>query len=320
MYSIKYLISEINKSLKGSYTKREPKNLYQPIEYSMSVGGKRIRPVLCLMACNMFSDSISEAIKPAIGIEVFHNFTLLHDDIMDKAEVRRNQPTVHKKWDENTAILSGDAMMIEAYQYFLDLEPHVLSKSLKVFNPTALEVCEGQQYDMDFESRLDVQEVEYIEMIRLKTAVLLAGALKIGAIIGGADYKDTEKIYDFGINMGIAFQLQDDFLDTFGDEETFGKRIGGDIIENKKTFLLINALEKSPQRIKSLLNNTTLSETEKINQVSEVYKDLEIDKLCQNKIEAYYQKALKLLTEISVGDEKKVLLLTFLNKLEKRIH
>ena len=319
MYSIEYLIAEINKNLKDSYTKREPTNLYQPIEYSMSVGGKRIRPVLCLMACNIFSDNISDAIKPAIGIEIFHNFTLLHDDIMDKAEVRRNKPTVHQKWDENTAILSGDAMMIEAYQYFLALEPNVLSQSLNVFNPTALEVCEGQQYDMDFENRLDVREVEYIEMIRLKTAVLLAGALKIGAIIGGAEQKDAEKIYDFGINMGLAFQLQDDFLDTFGSAATFGKRIGGDIVENKKTFLLINALEKSPKELSQLLNNSALSEEEKIKQVTLIYKELAIDKLCQDKIEDYYQKALKLLSEISVEEEKKVLLLSFLNKLKKRI-
>ena len=318
MYSIEALISELNQNIKDIYKSREPINLYQPIEYSLSVGGKRIRPVLCLMACNMFSDDISEAIKPAIGLEIFHNFTLLHDDIMDKADVRRNQPTVHKKWDENTAILSGDAMMIEAYQYFLDLEPSVLSKSLKVFNPTALEVCEGQQYDMDFEQRLDVREEEYIEMIRLKTAVLLAGALKIGAIIGGASDTDANKIYDFGINMGLAFQLQDDLLDTFGDIATFGKRIGGDIVENKKTFLLINALEKAPEKLNALIDNTSISEAEKINQVTAIYKDLLIDELCQDKINEYYQKALKLLNEISVKQEKKELLLNFLNKLKAR--
>jgi len=320
MYSIKELINIVNQELTGTYNTKEPVNLYQPIEYSMSVGGKRIRPVLCLMACNLFSENINQAIKPAIGLEIFHNFTLLHDDIMDKADVRRNKPTVHKKWDENTAILSGDAMMIESYQYFLNLEPQLLSKSLQVFNPTALEVCEGQQYDMDFENRLDVKQDEYIEMIRLKTAVLLAGALKIGAIIGGANTKDANTIYEFGINMGLAFQLQDDFLDTFGDEATFGKRIGGDIIENKKTFLLINALEQDSKKILPLIENTNISEEEKIVQVTEIYKELGVDKLTQNKIIYYYKKALQSMANISVKEHKKELLLVFLNQLKERIH
>ena len=320
MYSINELISIINDEIKDNFKEREPIHLYEPIEYSMSVGGKRIRPVLCLMACNMFSTDIKSAIKPAIGLETFHNFTLLHDDIMDKADLRRNKPTVHKKWDENTAILSGDAMMIEAYQYFLDLEPNLLAKSLKVFNPTALEVCEGQQYDMDFESRNNVKENEYIEMIRLKTAVLIAGALKIGAIIGGANDKDADKIYEFGINMGLAFQLQDDYLDTFGNEATFGKRIGGDIAENKKTFLLINALEKSPEKLSALIEDKNISESEKITKVSQIYKDLEIDKLSRNKVIEYYQKALKSIEEIRVEDNKKEPLLSFLNQLKERIY
>jgi geranylgeranyl diphosphate synthase type II len=320
MYSINELISIINDEIKDNFKDREPIHLYEPIEYSMSVGGKRIRPVLCLMACNMFSSNIKPAIKPAIGIETFHNFTLLHDDIMDKADLRRNKPTVHKKWDENTAILSGDAMMIEAYQYFLNLEPNLLAKSLKVFNPTALEVCEGQQYDMDFESRNDVKENEYIEMIRLKTAVLIAGALKIGAIIGGANDNDADKIYEFGINMGLAFQLQDDYLDTFGNEATFGKRIGGDIAENKKTFLLINALEKSPKQLSALIENKNISESEKIEKVTQIYKDLNIDKLSKDKVIEYYQKALNSINEIQIEENKKKQLLSFLNKLEERIY
>ena len=318
MYSIDQLIGFINDEIKGSYKERTPINLYQPIEYSMSVGGKRIRPVLCLMACNLFSEDISTAIKPAVGLETFHNFTLLHDDIMDNADVRRNQPTVHKKWDANTAILSGDAMMIEAYDYFLNLSPELLSKTFKVFNKTALEVCEGQQYDMDFESQENVEEKEYIEMIRLKTAVLLAGALKIGAIIGGAQEKDSDKIYQFGINMGLAFQLQDDFLDTFGDEASFGKRIGGDISENKKTFLWISALKKAPELFASVLQKN-LPEQEKIKEITAVYRQLGVDKLTQNRILDYYRKALSLLESIDVEEQKKAMLLTFLNKLKERI-
>lgn len=318
MYSISQLISLVNDNIKGSYENRIPSHLYQPIEYSMSVGGKRIRPVLCLMACNIFSDDVSNAIKPAVGLETFHNFTLLHDDIMDKADVRRNQPTVHKKWNENTAILSGDAMMIESYNYFLDLQAQLLSQTLKVFNQTALEVCEGQQYDMDFETQSNVTEEEYIEMIRLKTAVLLAGSLKIGAMIGGANETDAANIYNFGINMGLAFQLQDDYLDTFGNEDTFGKRIGGDIAENKKTFLLINALKKSPKSITLLLENN-LNEEQKIIEVTQIYRKLEIDKLTQSKILEYYQKALSSLSEVNVSNDKKSMLLGFLNQLKERI-
>lgn len=318
MYTIEQLVSLVNEEIKDSYIRREPAHLYLPIDYSMSVGGKRIRPVLSLLACNLFTDDISKAIQPAVGLETFHNFTLLHDDIMDKADVRRNQPTVHKKWDENTAILSGDAMMIEAYGYFLGLENEFLSKSLKVFNQTALEVCEGQQFDMDFEQRTNVTEAEYIEMIRLKTAVLLAGSLKIGAIIGGADDTSANTIYDFGINMGLAFQLQDDFLDTFGDEDTFGKQIGGDIVENKKTFLLINALNKSKETITPLLNGQ-IEENKKIEKVTEAYRNLQIDTLTQNKIIYYYEQALECLNALDINEGKKVHLLTFLNKLKERI-
>ena len=318
MYSLDQLITLVNNNIKGSYENKSPSHLYQPIEYSMSVGGKRIRPLLCLMACNIFTDNVSNALKPAVGLETFHNFTLLHDDIMDKADLRRNQPTVHKKWDENTAILSGDAMMIESYNYFLDLQAELLSQTLKVFNQTALEVCEGQQYDMDFETQSNVTEEEYIEMIRLKTAVLLAGSLKIGAMIGGANEMDASNIYNFGINMGLAFQLQDDYLDTFGNKDTFGKRIGGDIAENKKTFLLINALKKSPESITPLLDNN-LNEEQKIIEVTQIYRNLGIDKLTESKILEYYQKALSSLSEVNASDDKKSMLLGFLNQLKERI-
>jgi len=318
MYTITQLLALVNTEIENAYEKREPRQLYQPIEYSMSVGGKRIRPILCLMACNLFVDDIQAAIKPAVGLETFHNFTLLHDDIMDKADVRRNKPTVHKKWDENTAILSGDAMLIAAYDYFLELKSNQLSKVLQTFNRTALEVCEGQQYDMDFENQFLVEETAYIEMIRLKTAVLLAAALKIGAIIGNADTSDAELIYQFGINMGLAFQLQDDYLDTFGDEATFGKRIGGDIIENKKTFLLINALKKAPERIKPILEQE-MEDEKKIETITRIYRDLEIDKLAQNRILDYYNKAEYFLSEINVDQQKKANLLEFLTKLKSRI-
>ncbi len=318
MYSINQLFSIISNELEGTYNSRTPSNLYEPIAYSMSIGGKRIRPLLCLLAANLYTDTIDNALRPAIGLETFHNFTLLHDDIMDKADVRRNQATVHKKWNENTAILSGDAMMIESYNYFLNLSPELLSPIFKIFNQTALEVCEGQQYDMDFENRTAVKETDYIEMIRLKTAVLLAAALKIGAIIGGADTEDAKNIYDFGINMGLAFQLQDDYLDTFGDESTFGKRIGGDISENKKTFLLINAIKKAPSIINPIINGE-MKETEKIMKVTQIYKDLKIDVLTEEKILSYYQKALDNLSSIKVKDKKKELLLSFLNNLKGRI-
>ncbi len=319
MYSIEELIAKIKQNMDGTYDGREPKNLYEPIAYALSVGGKRIRPVLCLMACNVFSDHLESAIKPAIGLETFHNFTLLHDDIMDAADVRRHQPTVHKKWDENTAILSGDAMMIEAYEYFFDLSPELMSQCLPIFNRTAREVCEGQQYDMEFENRWDVSEEEYLEMIRLKTAVLLAASLKIGAILGGASTQDADKIYQFGINMGLAFQLQDDYLDTFGDEKTFGKRIGGDIAENKKTYLLIHALKKGNSLLKNMLDDQQADEQEKIKAVTQIYRELKIDQLTEAKIKHYYQKALEALEAMDVNPEKTVLLRNFLNQLKSRV-
>ncbi|PIY02318.1 MAG: isoprenyl synthetase, partial [Bacteroidetes bacterium CG_4_10_14_3_um_filter_31_20] len=202
--------------------KSEPVELYQPISYALSGNGKRLRPCLALLSCNLFNNDIRNAIKPAIGVEMFHNFTLLHDDIMDKADIRRNKPTVHKKWNENVAILSGDAMLIKTYELFFELKPNILAKVIEVFNKAALQVCEGQQYDMNFETKIDVTTDEYIKMITLKTAVLLAASLKIGAIIGGATLKDANLLYNYGINLGIAFQLQDDYLDVYGDVKTFG--------------------------------------------------------------------------------------------------
>ncbi len=320
MKSLKELLTLVEQDIKGLYLNRTPKELYLPIDYALSVGGKRIRPALCLLACNLFNKEVSSAVKPAIGLEVFHNFTLLHDDIMDKAPIRRNQPTVHIKWDENTAILSGDAMLIEAYEYFFDLEPHLLAQVLPIFNRTAREVCEGQQFDMNFETRLDVSESEYMEMIRLKTAVLLAGALKIGAIIGGANEHDAQQLYDFGIAMGLAFQLQDDYLDSFGDEATFGKQIGGDIVENKKTYLLIKALEYDSKQIKEIISTDSDNKKEKIRIVKDLYLKHKINEEVRNKALSYYTEAEEILDRLKVEDNKKEELRQILNSLKERIY
>jgi len=318
MYKIEELRAKIDQQLLNAYKNREPKGLYEPIDYVLSDGGKRIRPVLCLMACNIFNEDVQAAIKPAIGLETFHNFTLLHDDIMDNADVRRGKTTVHKKWNENTAILSGDAMMIEAYEQFFALSPKILAEVLPVFNRTALEVCEGQQYDVDFEKILEITEEEYLNMIRLKTAVLLASALQIGATIGGASKASAQKMYDFGIAMGLAFQLQDDYLDTFGDEATFGKKIGGDIIENKKTLLLIRAIALNKKEILPLLSEK--NESKKIQEITAIYKKLALDKFILEKIDNYYQEAVEILASLSVEEEKKLPLAAFLFQLKTRIH
>ena len=225
---------------------REPKGLYDPIEYVLALGGKRLRPVLMLLAYNLYREDVESIFSQAAGIETYHNFTLLHDDLMDNADMRRGKPVVHKKWNENTAILSGDAMLILSYQFMMNqCPPEHVQEVMEIFGRTALEVCEGQQWDMEFESHNDVTVSEYIEMIRLKTSVLLAAALKIGAVLGGASSADAQKLYDFGIQMGLAFQLQDDYLDVYGNPAVFGKKIGGDILCNKKTYMLITALEQA---------------------------------------------------------------------------
>ena len=255
MLSFNEILEKVEHEISQLSFEYPPKSLYDPIEYILSLGGKRIRPALALMACNLYKENIDNVINPALGVEVFHNFTLLHDDLMDKADKRRNKPTVHKVWNDNTAILSGDAMLIAAYQLIGKTEPDYLKEVFDLFTETALEICGGQQYDMEFESRMDVTEPEYIEMIRLKTAVLLACSLKIGAITGGASKEDAANLYDFGINIGLAFQLQDDLLDVYGDTATFGKNIGGDITCNKKTFLLIHAFELASPEQKAVLND-----------------------------------------------------------------
>ena len=275
---------------------REPMGLYEPVKYVLGIGGKRIRPTLMLLAYNLFKEDVHSVLSQAMGLETYHNFTLLHDDLMDKADRRRGMPTVHKRWDENTAILSGDAMVMLAYQFMMKDCPAMYVRSvMDVFSQTALEICEGQQWDMEFENRQDVTVDEYMEMIRLKTSVLLAGALKIGAVLGGASEADAQKLYDFGIRIGLAFQLQDDWLDVYGDPKVFGKNIGGDILCNKKTFMLITAFERADEETKAELQNWITAE--------------QYDPA--RKIEDYYKEGMRLLEEVSVGSECKQHLLGF---------
>jgi geranylgeranyl diphosphate synthase type II len=286
-----------------------PVNLYQPIGYALEMGGKRLRPAMVLMAYNLFREDVREAIPVAMAIEVFHNFTLLHDDIMDKAEMRRNNPSVYKKYNENIAILSGDAMSIMAYEYLLGSKSAHLPDMIRLFSKTALEVCEGQQYDMDFETSLQVSISDYLEMIRLKTAVLLACSLKIGAMAAEAPLKMADQLYNFGLNLGIAFQLQDDLLDVFADKSKFGKNIGGDIVSNKKTFLLLKALEISSSQTKSVLLEWIARENfdaeEKVTAIKDIYNNLDIRGITVNEIRKYYQKAMIVLDEIDLLDENK---------------
>lgn len=301
----------------------DPKTLFTPIEYILSLGGKRIRPALTLIGCNIYADDINAAIKPALALEVFHNFTLLHDDLMDGADMRRNKPTVHKKWNPNTAILSGDAMLIASYKLIETTDIKYLPTILPLFTDMALEICGGQQYDMEFEQRLDVTEQEYLHMIKLKTAVLLATALKMGATIGGAPEKDANLLYDYGIDLGLAFQLQDDLLDVFGNVQSFGKNIGGDILCNKKTFLLINALERSDEKrrkeIMRWLEREEFNASEKIAYFSSLYVDLGVKELTEQRIVYHYEKAKASLNNLSVSGERLVVLKEISDRLMKRV-
>jgi geranylgeranyl diphosphate synthase type II len=314
--------NELSK-IKTDLQRSIPQGLYLPIDYSLEMGGKRIRPLLLLLSYNLFSDKIENAIPAALAIEVFHNFTLLHDDIMDKADVRRNQPTVHKKFNENNAILSGDAMAFLAYRYLLSGGIKNQPEVLELFTRTAIEVCEGQQFDMEFETRTDVTEIEYIEMIRLKTAVLLACSLKLGGLIANAGEIIASRLYDFGINLGLAFQLQDDLLDSFGDQKSFGKMIGGDIAANKKTFLLIKALEHAdnPTKIElqNWIQNPDFNQTEKINAVLEIYNRLNIKEITQNKIDSYFNTCSEIFETLEIETAKKETLKYISNKMMNRV-
>lgn len=304
------LLQQIHEYIGSLSYMRNPMGLYDPIEYVLGLGGKRLRPVLMLLAYNLYKEDVTRIFSQAAGIETYHNFTLLHDDLMDKADMRRNKPTVHKKWDENTAILSGDAMLILAYQFMMkECSLECVGRVMEVFGRTALEVCEGQQWDMEFEHRLDVTVDEYIGMIRLKTSVLLAAALKIGAVLGGASEEDAQLLYDFGIKMGLAFQLQDDFLDVYGDPAVFGKKIGGDILCNKKTFMLITALSLAEGEEKETLLNwlraTDYVAEEKIQSVTALYNKVGVPELCQARIDAYYKEGLELLDKVNVESSLK---------------
>lgn len=313
MYSQSELSDIIQKGVETiEYSNRVP-SLFDPVRYTLESGGKRIRPTMVLMATNIFSDDITPAITPAIGLEMYHNFTLLHDDVMDKAPDRRGRATVHVKWDENTAILSGDAMLSMAFDLVASVADNKLRAVLGLFTQTTIEIDEGQQLDMEFENRDDVKVEEYIEMIRLKTSVLLGCALKMGAIIGGASAKDAEVLYNFGVNIGLAFQLQDDWLDCWGDPKTFGKRIGGDILCNKKTFLRITAGNTAP-----IPSTEGMSEEEKIDTIKAFYIDTKAEQACRDAIAFYHKKAMEDLAEISVDDDKLSLLKALAAKLENR--
>ncbi len=300
----------------------EPIELYKPISYIFKTGGKRIRPAITLLGCNLFSEDIEPAIYQAIALEIFHNFSLVHDDIMDNANVRRGQQTIHAKWNNNVAILSGDAMCIKAYDYILECDQRYLKKVLAEFNNAAIKVCEGQQFDMNFETRQNVSEAEYLRMIELKTSALLAACLKIGAIIGGASDKDANFLYDFGLNLGLAFQLQDDLLDVFGDETTLGKEIGKDILSNKKTYLLIKALETAKglqlESLKNWIKVKKFDPEEKIKAIQVIYLGLGIKEITLKAIEGRLIKALDDLKKVNVADERKLELKNFLYSMRNR--
>ncbi|MDY3848649.1 MAG: polyprenyl synthetase family protein [Prevotella sp.] len=301
---------------------REPKSLYEPIKYVLSLGGKRIRPVLMLLSYNLWKEDPERILMPAVAIETYHNYTLLHDDLMDNADVRRGHPTVHKKWDENTAVLSGDSMLVVAYQRIASVDQDKLKPVLDLFTETALEIGEGQQYDIDFENRNDVTEAEYIEMIRLKTSVLLACALKIGAILAGASVTDADALYKFGERIGLAFQLQDDLLDVYGDPKVFGKEIGGDIMCNKKTYMLINAFNRAnAQQLAELqkwCNGEVYPRKEKVAAVTRLYDEIGIRALCEQKIEQYFKEGREWLDKVAVSEERKQHLIDYTNRMMKR--
>lgn len=322
MYSASQLLEKVNAYIKHMPYSHEPRKLYDPIEYELSLGGKRIRPVLMLMAYNMYKEDVDSILPQAVGLETYHNHTLLHDDVMDKADMRRGKPTVHNVWSENAAILSGDAMLILSYQLMADCPNEKLKEVLEVFTRTTMEICEGQQWDMEFETRSDVTVNEYVEMIRLKTSVLLAAALKIGAYLANSPEEDANQLYEFGQKMGLAFQLQDDYLDVYGDPKVFGKNIGGDILCNKKTYMLITALSQANEKQRVELNKwLTMYEyipEEKIAAVTRIYNELEIGNQCQRMIDTYYAQGLEILNNLSLPNEKKETLKAFVCSLMNR--
>ena len=316
------VLTLVNDYLAHIAYERKPESLYEPIKYVLSLGGKRIRPSLLLLAYNLYKDDPKTVLPVACALETYHNYTLLHDDLMDNADLRRGHMTVHKRWNANTAILSGDSMLVLAFNQMLQCEKSKLSDILSLFTVTALEIGEGQQYDMDFENRNDVTESEYIEMIRLKTSVLLACATKMGAILAGASESDTERLYAFGEKLGLAFQLQDDFLDVYGDTKVFGKAIGGDILSNKKTYMLINALAMADERQRNILQNWLLMPNPdplfNDTATTEIYTEIGINDLATEKIRFYFNESLKELDAVAIPDERKVELLAYTKELMKR--
>jgi geranylgeranyl diphosphate synthase type II len=305
MHSPTELQEYIEKAIPQIEYPKQPADLYAPIRYIMSLGGKRIRPVMVLMATELFTTEVDKAMDVALAIETFHNFTLVHDDIMDNAPLRRGKQTVHEKWGTNNAILSGDVMMVESNKHLSKVSVNVLKPVLDTFNATAQGVCEGQQLDMEFEQRSDVSIEEYLEMIRLKTAVLLGGAMKLGAIVGGASSANAELLYQFGENLGVAFQLQDDILDVYGNPELFGKQVGGDIIANKKTFMHLKTLALTTEAEADHLTSITTNQTEKIDLVTQLYDKYQIKHLATLEMEKYLAKANQALATLAVADEKK---------------
>jgi geranylgeranyl diphosphate synthase, type II len=309
MYSYSALLKRITEAFTATPFVHEPRELYEPIAYTLEEGGKRLRPVLVLLACDLFGGNIEKALYPAMGLEIFHNFTLLHDDIMDQAAIRRGKAAVHKKWNANTAILSGDTMFVLAYEYVAKTDPALLPQVMDLFNDSAKKVCEGQQYDMNFETRQDVSISDYMMMIRLKTAVLIACSLKLGAILSHADPETADKIYEFGIHLGLAFQLQDDLLDAFGEVAKFGKTIGGDIVTNKKTFLYIKAFELAREdnliRLTHYFTDPEILAKPKIEGILELYRLLEIDRITSEEIETQLMLGLEILDSIKVDSDRK---------------
>lgn len=327
MYESSKLLELIENEIRhysGSWEVYNPVTLYKPVSYAMKVGGKRIRPLLVLLGYQLYDNQVEKAMKAALAIEIFHNFTLLHDDIMDKAEMRRNHPSVYVRFNENTAILSGDVMSFLAYGLLSELKSERAMDIISLFTLTAKEICEGQQLDMDFEKRLDVTSSEYLEMIRLKTAVLLGCSLKTGGLLAGCDEKNGQVLYDAGVNLGMAFQLMDDLLDTFGNERKFGKKIGGDIVSNKKTFLLVESLQQAPEPVKkeliSLLSKEFFNKDEKIPAVKNIYENLGIRVVTENKINDFTLKGMGLLESLPVDTERLVPLVSLVKSLTDRNH
>ncbi len=322
MLKAEEILTKVNTFLDNIPYDRKPQSLYEPIKYVLSMGGKRIRPVLMLLAYNLFKDDPESILMPACALETYHNYTLLHDDLMDNADLRRGHQTVHRRWDANTAILSGDSMLVLAYQRMAQCSADKVQEVLNLFTETALEIGEGQQYDMDFEHRNDVREEEYIEMIRLKTSVLLACATKIGAILADASAQDADNIYRFGEQMGLAFQLQDDFLDVYGDTKVFGKAIGGDIVSNKKTYMLINAFNRADAAQRAELERwieaTDFDAKEKIAAVTRIYNEIGIDRLAMEKIKFYFNESKKYLDAVNVAPERKAELAKYTAEMMKR--